>query len=421
MVTPLAVRGVSELIYDYQLSSSYKSPWVYDPSFALKQEPDIWEVVRNDVVFASAIQRRTQSIVRPWRVVPNRFAVVKGQDPKQADDSKRVASICHEGLSRIDRFDAARRHLADGYFVARTYAAILWQEAYCSLDGTAPMLWHLPMKLHDIDRRRIHWVPEWAPSADGTTRKTGIHLEMFNTDTFAWERISDDQRRNMIEYIYDDIESRIGHGRGALEGIYFYHYFKSGTFKKITEAIDRYANGVLIGTVDSLRNASVSKTNADLLNAMKSLLQNFRSEHVIVLNDGDKIELVEPTGTGVNISMDFVRYLDDAVERLCNGSVRPSGGDAGGTGARAQAETEADTSEAFFQDDRDDLDSIIDRDLLGAFLYHNQENFALLGLDGAKRPKFTSEQITRQDPEREIRIMGEAVKHGAPILQSALR
>ena len=108
MVTPLAVRGVSELIYDYQLSSSYKSPWVYDPSFALKQEPDIWEVVRNDVVFASAIQRRTQSIVRPWRVVPNRFAVVKGQDPKQADDSKRVASICHEGLSRIDRFDPAQ-------------------------------------------------------------------------------------------------------------------------------------------------------------------------------------------------------------------------------------------------------------------------------------------------------------------------
>lgn len=418
MGTPLIVRSSNDLIYDYQLSSAYRSSWVYDPSYALRQEPDIWEVAKNDVVILSAMQRRNASMIRTWRVVPNSHAQGTNGDKKVGDASKRLAGICSEAIGNIDRFDAARRALSEAFFLGRRYGIVLWEPKLISLDGLPEMEWQLPYKIKDIDRRRFHWVTDWAAGPAGTQKKTGVHIEMFNTNTSSWEKISNEQRRNLIEYIYQDTEDRVGYGRGVLESIYFYLYFKQGTFKKIAEAVDRYANGVLIGRLDSLRNASSDKTNADMVTSMKTLLQNFRSEHVVVLGDGDEIEIKEPTGTGVNIAMDFLHYLDESVERLCNGSVRPSGHSMGGTGARAQAETESDTSEGFYQDDREDLDCVIDRDLLGAFLYHNQDNISQLGLDIAKRPRFTSEQIKRKDPSEAVEIMNKALSVGVPLLRS---
>src|SRR3990172_12124740 len=100
MGTPLTIRSTNELIYDYMLSSSYRSPWVYDPSFALKQDADVWEIVRNDAVVLSSLSRRNQSIVRPWRITP----------PQRSEDeqSKILAGICQEAFSNIERFSAVR-------------------------------------------------------------------------------------------------------------------------------------------------------------------------------------------------------------------------------------------------------------------------------------------------------------------------
>lgn len=421
MGLPLVRRTTHDLLYSYQLSSAYRSSWVYDPSLALASDADVWEIVRNDAVILGAMVRRNQAIVRPWRVVPNRHASGTNQEKGALDAAKRLAGVCEEAFDNIDRFDVKRRRLAEAFFLGRTYGAIMWEKRRASLDATPEAEWWLPYDVRDIDRRRVHWEPEWAfDKATGAQKKVGIRLAMYDTNSYQWVRVTPEQRRSLIEYIYSDTEDRVGYGRGTLEAIYFYHYWKSGTFKKIAEGIDRYANGILVGRLDSLRGASTDKTNTDMVNAMKKLLQNFRSEHVVVMGDGDNIEVIEPTGRGIQISMEFVRYLDDSMERLINGSVRPSGGSAGGTGARAQAQVEENTSEAFYQDDRDDLDAIIDRDLLGAFLYHNAANIERLGLGEAKRPKFTSEQKKRQDPLQEVQVAQALVGMGFPVAVAEL-
>lgn len=407
MGTPLLIRSPNDWIYNFQLSSAYRSPWVYDPSFALSRDPDIWEVVRNDTNTLAAIQRSNQNIVRPWRVVANRYA--------EDEPSKIKARICQEGLGNISRFNAARRRLSEARFLGRTYAGILWERRTVSLAGTNPMEWYLPYKLKDIDRRRIHWVVDWDKAR---RKKIGVHLEIYDTDEQKWIPLPNDKRMSLIEYEYNQTEDRVGGGRGKLEAIYFTHFMKTVTFKKISQGIDRYANGILIGRLDSLRNASTGKTNEDLRKSMTSVLQNFRSEHVIVVQDGDDIEIKEPAGTGLKVAMEFLRYLDEAVERLCNGSIRPAGHSAGQTGARAAAKEEADTSEAFYQDDREDLDEVIDRDLLGSFLYYNEANFAALGLAEAKRPEFSSEQTKRQDALKSVTIMNAALGAGVDLLRS---
>jgi hypothetical protein len=173
-----------------------------------------------------------------------------------------------------------------------------------------------------------------------------------------------------------------------------------------------------MGRLDSLRAASTSKTNEDLRLAMESMLQKFRSEHVITLQDGDEVEVVDAPGRGLDATEKFVRYWNEEIARLLNGSVRPAGHSAQGIGAKAQAKVEEDSSEAYYQDDREDLDNILTDQLVNSFLYHNFANLVKLGLvigETCKAPVFTSNQIKRQDPQVSIDVMTKSVQAGAPI------
>lgn len=397
--TLISVRSVHDQLYDYALSSAYRSAWVYDPSFALSREADIWELVRNDAVVAAAIDRSNKSIVRPWRVDPF--------DGSRDMPDRRLAALVRDGLRHIDRFNTRRRRLVEARILGRTYAAILWKQVHTSLGGLAPRDWWVPYMLVDIDRRRFHWVVDW----DASHRvKVGIHLEMYNTNTTQWEPVPEELRDNLIEYVYEDTEDRVGYGRGLMEAIYFYHYLKTVTFEKISQGIDRWANGIWIGRLDGLRGASTDRTNEDLRLGMEAVLQDMRSNNQAVLESIDDIKVIETSGQGHQISMDFMRYLDESIFRLLAGSVRPFGFDVGGTGARAQAETESEASEQFFQDEREDLDAVLQRDLVGAFLRVNRIGIETVGLGQARRPIFTSEQIRRQDPEQAARVMAEALR-----------
>ena len=150
------------------------------------------------------------------------------------------------------------------------------------------------------------------------------------------------------------------------------------------------------------------------------MIRSMRTEHIAVIGDGDKLEVVETSGTGHQAGMEFLHYLDDEVERLVNGSVRSSGMGGSKTGAKAQAETESDSSEAYHQDDRDGLDAILDRDLMGAFIRNNRANFEKLGLADAKRPKFSSEQTSKQDPLEAVQIATALTSIGFEVAKSEL-
>lgn len=412
---PLLSFNTQDYIYGYLLSARYQSPWVYDPSSAGLSEPDLWEILRNDDDVLTALETRRSNLVRPWRVVPSPHGTAKSAKGDVADASKRVAAIAGEALGNISMFDSARRLISDAYVIGRRYAEVEYEERWTSLDGTPEMRWYLPCRVKDVDRRRFHWVPKWSDGPGGARVKGGIGLDMFDTNERAWKPLGDDQRRRLIEYIWENTEDRLGYGRGVWEAMFYTHYFKTGSQKHLMEGLDRFANGVLKGRLDSLRAASTDLSNTQLVSNMKSELQKMRTEHVIVLGDGDDVEVMDaPTG-GMSLNLEAVRYFAEKVHRLLNGSVRQAGHSVDGTGARAAAETESDTAETFYQFAREDLDAVMDRDLLGGFLYFNTGNFEALGLGQAKRPKFTSEQVRRQDPERRVAVMNQS---RVPILRS---
>ena len=404
LISSLYTRSVNDIIYDYALSSSYSSTYVYDPDFALAKDADIWEVVRRDPVIFSSMDRCNKSVVRPYHVEPP-------MGSKEKND-KQLASIVEDAIQQISMFDAARRHLANSKFLGRSYGYIEGEVVEVKLGGLPKMDWWVPKKIRNIDRRRFHWEAEW--SKDGKSKTT--HLSMFNTNSRMWERVTPEFRSALIEYTYHDTEDRLGYGRGMLEAIYFYHYMKTMAFQKVFQGIDRWANGVIIGKLDSLRNASTSKTNADLMLGMKNLLREARSEHVVVMQDGDEIEVVETSGTGHEITMNFIKHLEEGIERLVNGSILP-GGHSEGVGSKARASVEQNTSEAFYQADRQDLDEVISRDLIRCFVRCNIKNLVKLGIADAALPHLDSEQTKREDPIEAVQVAAQALQSGVPLVK----
>lgn len=407
MATPLTVYNTQDLLYGYMLSTRYASPWVYEPSNASQQEPDLWEVLRNDDDIETALETRRSNLIRPWSVRPNPHVGSKGIDKSVAESSRRIAAITGEALSGISRFDAARRILSDAYVIGRRYAEIIYEERRESIDGLPEMDWLMPVALKDVDRRRFHWVTDWS-EGNGIRRKTGIHLDMFDTNLHQWMPMAPDLRRRFVEYVWEDTEDRLGYGRGKQEALFFLHWFKTNSIKKLMEGIDRFANGVLKGHLDSLRAASPDMDNATLAANMKLTLQKMRTEHVIVLQENDDVDVMDAPGTGMAVNMDAIRYFAEKVHRLLNGSVRQAGHSVGGTGAKAAAETESDTAESFYQFPREDLDEVINRDLVGSFIYFNAGNFQALGLGNARKPKFSTEQVKRQNPLERVQVLNQS-------------
>ena len=411
MGSPLLVRSPNDLLYDYLLSSAYRSQWVYDPSFALSRDPDVWEVVRNDADLLGSMERYCSAVVKPWRIEPPKH----GKEKKD----KQYAEAASKCFDRIERFGASRRRLCEARFLARTYAVPLWEKRPIKVGGVPDMDWWCPVKLVDVDRRRIHVVVDWDRSRQ---RKIGTHLEMYDTDRNTWTALDPSFSRLMIKHVYSDTEDRVGYGRGLLEALYFVHYWRSQTTVKIAEGIDRWANGILVGKIDSmLQNSSTSKTNRDLADGMKTVLRTMRTEHVVVIQKGDEIEVVETSGTGGDMALKFWSELRDTAERLINGSVRPSGGATQtNSGARAQSQTEADTSETVHQDGREDSDAVLDRDLLGGWIYLNEDNIRRAGFEKAERPKFSSQQKPRQDPLQAVQVAQGLVNLGFPVMTSEI-
>ena len=404
MGTPLTTfDAVSDSLYDYMLAARYRSPYIYSPSLAFLKDPDIWTTLLNDTDIRAIRQRRNQNLVRPWHVNPNEHVSNSNGGKGAIDKAKKLAAICNEALSFIDDFDMARFVMADSFFLGRRYQQIRFEERWLSLDGTPEMAWFVPVELKDVDRRRFRWIPNWSKSQPN--KLESVTLSMFELGTGAWIELKGDKRMQFVEDVWENTEDRLGHGLPALEALFFTHYFKGGTIQRIFEFVDRIAGGVLIGTLDSTRAASTDLTNTVIQSNTLDALKKIRSNHVAAIGKEDKIELLEASGTGSQFMLEVVRYFVESAERLCNGATGQAGHSSGKSGGTESKDVESETAESYYQFPRDHMDGVYNRDLLGAFLYFNEANFEQLDLADAKRPRFSSQQVKRQDPKERIDML----------------
>lgn len=408
MAAPLNYqRSVAQDLYVWALHSAYTGYRVYDPDYALLNEPDIFELVLRDPVINHAINLRLHGVAaRRWRVLP----------ASDREDDKKLAAIVEDGLGHIESFTEARKNMALAVVRARTFQRIYGKRIPIDLGETGEKMWWVPTELREVDRRRFRLVPEWT-HASPSNRKLNVNVEMWSVAQNRWEIMPLEEQRRYVKVIYNDEESRLGYGRGLCEALYFYHWAKGIVLEQCLAGIERWAQGLVTVKIDGLRRASPSATNQSQANYWLSIIQKMRSRNNLVFDAKDEIEVHETQGTGHQLCMEMIRYLDDAMVALILGSVLPFGGGGGGSGSLARARTEREVSESLLQYDRDKIDEDIKRDLIGLFLRLNQPIVQELGLQRARTPRFETIQETHEDPEVNARVLSVLLTSGMPVRQ----
>lgn len=407
MTLPLLnTRGnVNQDLYARALSSVY---WagirISDPDYALAQEPDPYEKARKDPVVGQAID------IRLHGVAGRKFKIVAGGD-SEAD--KALADLVDDGLSHIDGFPEARYESAQAVIRARSFQYIEGERRFMTLGGGPIRDYWIPTKLKDIDRRRFRWIPVRFTDEDGRIR-VRTRMQIFSWQRRVWENVI--HHEYFVRIIYNDEEARLGYGRGLLEAIYYYLWAKQVVLREGLQGIEKWARGIWTAEIDGLRDASTGKPNTVVQKAWNDALREMQSRGVLTYDSRDTFKVHETSGTGHNIVMEMLHYLDDGIRSVILGSVLPFGGgekDATLAGTMEQS----DVHQILIAFDREKLDEAYTRDLIGLFLKLNRSHLFALGLGNAKSPKFETEVERKVDRKREADINEIALRSGMPLIE----
>lgn len=392
-------------LYTQALSAAYRrGVRVYDPDYAASHDPEAYEKLRRDPVVAKAMQIRRHAVAgQRWFMRP----------ASDLEDDVIAAKVVGQLVAEVSRFSAGRFNLAEAVFNGQTFAKIDGHRALRQYGDGVTRKWFVPTRLRDIHKWRLRQVRDMRDEAD--IRESGIRTtwEMFNVSTQSWETITAAQRRMLVVHTYEDKEDTLGYGRGLIEALYHFYWLKTSTLREVMQGIERWGQGWIVAGVDGLREGSTTKTNADVTSAWLDALEKSRGRHAFVHDNEDTINIHETSGSGNDIGMGMLRYLDEAMVGLVLGAVLPSGS-SNKQGSFARAKIEDQTSEALMQYDRELLGETLTRDLVGMIWRLNRANLVSLGLGNARMPKLMIQSQTKADPIKTTEATLKALAVGLP-------
>ena len=388
--------------YVQQLSSAMlHRDWIYDPSYALKTDSDVYRKVMRDPVAAHALRYRRHLIAGPeWRIEP----------ASDAPEDRAAAEIVEELINNIHGFTDARICLAEAVVRGSAWAFMEGERRFTALAGDdTPRAWWTPGRLADVDRRRFRQVK-------------GNVWEFWSVENEDWEPLNNPEW--FIRSTYDATEDSLGYGRGLLDTIYFFQAAKSKTFQDSMNAVERFGQGFITAAIDNLRGdngrgvGGVGKTSAKVATAWKDSLVKHRADNVLVHDKRDEIKLVQGIGEGWQLLRDFMAYLDTSQVTAILGSNLPTQASEGGSFALAQVQENS--TEALVQADRSRMSDDLTRDLVGACWNLNRLQFAEAGLSSASMPRFRIIQQKREDPQVEAQIAQILLQSGVDLRKDEL-
>jgi len=397
--------------FPWLLKTAHDNVRLYDPDYALAKDAAAYEKMHRDPIVKQALQIRYRTAAGgAWECVPARDGV-------EVDEI--AADVMTDIIREVEAFQTARVQLAQAIFRGSAWAQVTGdrpggtrtsQEPPLRFGDDKPRPWWVPRRLVHVDKRFMRHIPnqdDW-----------GHTVEIFERSG-QWRQLTDADY--FIRVAYEDDHGRFGWGRGLAESIFFYWYAAMQSVKFGLQGVERWANGVLVGKIDSIQSlGDQTQTTAAIASSMLDTLHAMRTNHAIVHGKEDEVNVIEASGTGHKMAMDFVRFCYDSITRVIAGSRLPSGGGDESTGSLARAEVEQEVSEGTAQMDSAVLDDAITRDLVGLAWRLNADNFADLGLTEARMPKFVSRNESRHDPEQNSRVIVQLLGQGVPIVRSEL-
>lgn len=409
MTLPFGTWTLNGDLYARGLGQMLRTTRLYDPDYALSRDPETYERLRRDPVVSFAIRlRKLLASGTDWYL---EAASTKAEDRK-------ILKIFEELLKRLEHFTLARFNLAEAIIAGSRWGHIEGEEMELQIGDLPPMKWWVPVRIRDIDKRRLR---QQTAKVTTTTRKVlyrGANGELveqelpFVTKEWSWQiyrplnqQWEDIDREEYIRHVSDDREDTLGFGGGLASEIYTYWYAKEVVLQYGLQFLERWAQGLVVAHVDTFRDGQASNPTStqrmtDWLNVMKKM----RSEHVLIADAKDRLDVKDaPTG-GWMAAMQALEYLDGSIRVCVLGASLPTSKDAKG-GSYAMAEVQQGVSDLLGRFDRTGEDETIRRDLLGWIWRKNRRNFMELSLDHCTVPYFRIREDRREDHEIRANVL----------------
>jgi hypothetical protein len=381
---------------------------VTDPSYALQQELDLWEILQRDPKCYQGIQQRLNNVAGPnWRVFPH------NNSKKPAD--KLMASLVEAMLRKIPHFADARKRLAQAVFRAQSTELITGRRNFSTLADTPGQRWWIPTKLTNIDPRRFIIKPVHIPREDGSFRVRGelymsvIPTYMAPTGVELWQGryVKVKNTRQFVRIIYDNEESRLGFGRGIMDVLYFYHWAKQIVIREGLQGLERWAQGVPVMSIDPDKKGDTDQTSEQMAQTALDSLMKMRSRHAFVKDKDDELVFESGGMEGHQIVMGFLNYLDSCIIGVCTGASLHSANDVGSAGTYASDKVGEGIQKDVIQFDINKVDEDITTDLISLCVHLNRPQFAKVGelmnvpgLENCELPQFRTVHEDVIDPEK---------------------
>lgn len=393
----LIFRSIHGDIYNWALTSVYRGDRrVYDPSYALSRDPNIYAMMRRDPNIELALTKRATMVAgREWTV-----------EPASEDKADVRKAALQAGLLRLARrMDSARRRSALAFFYGRTYEQMrgTFRTMRLAGDNAARRWWTIDQFKH-VDHRRF----KQEHRTDHQTGESWVEWWMWHVQDGTWVRLED--HRFFLKHDYEDLEEALGFSRGLVEALYWAFFAKGIAQREGLQGLERWAQGWVTAKVDLEREASTGKTTDQIIANWIATLKAQRTEHILVYGQNDEVEVIEPTGAGHQIVTDFLTYLDSQCTRLILGAVLPTGGGDQAAGSFARSRTEADSTEEIIQFDQQANDEAWSSDVLGLLTYMNAPVFRSMGLGEARDGVFRSSRQKAEDPTKNADVLAKATR-----------
>ena len=381
----------NSLIYSDAISAVY-AWWdlIADPSYALREDINTWDVMLRDPQVYQGVQQRLNAIAgREWKVMPS------GNSKRPA--SKIKASILDAMMRRIPHFQDARRKLAEAVFRGQSTSLITGRREFLSLAEQPSMNWFVCTGLRHIDPRRFVIRPEKSKRADGSQRIKGqLYMSVIPTyqslptggvkgkpgkQQGLWHSrfVPVSNPEWFLRSVYDDEESRLGFGRGINDVIYFTLWCKQIVLREGLQGLERFVHGVPVITLDPSKRGDTTQTSESIRDTALAKLKIMRAGHAYALNVGETLDFKEPGGVGNQMVMGMLEYLDRRLMSVITGASLKSGGNSADSGSYASDAIGMEMSDAVVQYDRDKFDEDITLDVLGLLNRVNRPQFEALG------------------------------------------
>lgn len=376
-------------------SAAYGSKRIYDPDYALVQDPNFYEKLRRYPPVAGSVDLRKRMVAgSDWYLEPASSSV----------GDRAAVPIFETLLKQIQGFETARYNLAEALIKGSTWAAIEGEWRLLEIPPLPPTRWWVITSLRDMDKRRFCLLND-----GGASRTATWHVE----DPKPPYQPKPIDRSHYVRVAYGLEESTLLHGRGLAETLVYPFWYATSLDEHSAQFGERWAQGFRIWRLGDVPAPSAAAKRSEFLN----VVDEFVSRYAAVVGEKDSFELHDAPAEALNYITSRQEYYNALMRVLILGSSLMTDPQVqGGSFALGDSQFE-NTTQLIVHQDRSVLDEACTADLVGLLWRANYQCFLDCGIKTTGPAFFHTGDLKQNDPAKRIPVIESAVKLGLRVRQ----